>query len=59
MDDTRMIDPGEGKYKAVPADGDTRSRSAGDWLILDPDSDYICTVLSERGARALLSHLNR
>lgn len=29
------------------------------WSIYDPDGDYICTVLSEAGAEAILSHLNR
>lgn len=29
------------------------------WAILDPDGDYICTVVTEEGADALLSHLNR
>jgi hypothetical protein len=29
------------------------------WAILDPDGDYICTVIGELAADALLSHLNR
>ena len=29
------------------------------WAIFDPDGDFICTVLYEGCADALLSHLNR
>ncbi len=30
-----------------------------DWLILDPDGDWVCNVCGPLQAEALLSHLNR
>lgn len=37
----------------------TIDQSLDYWEILDPDGDWICTVIGEDNANALLSHLNR
>ena len=39
-------------YTAEPA-------PTGEWFIMVPDTDYVCTVSDKGEAAALLSHLNR
>jgi len=45
-------------YTAEPCENDDLGEP-GDWVILDSDGDWICTVGSEDQAEALMSHLNR
>lgn len=46
-------------YTAEPCENDDLGTPGEDWLILDPDGDWIFTVGSEQQAIAAVSHLNR
>lgn len=46
-------------YTAEECISDDLGNPGTDWVILDKDGDWICTVGSEGQAENLLSHLNK
>lgn len=46
-------------YTAEPCEDSSMGEVGQDWVILDPDGDWIFTVGSRNQAEAALSHLNR